>query len=579
MDRLTVRPRRFEAGVTLMELLVTMVLAGIIFSAMVPMFVTAQQRNVSDTMRNVSMRLAQDRIEKIRQLDYDDIRLANLQSSSFFSGQFGTTVNAEVGATNKLFNVAYSVQNYPVGAADGTEQYRVVRVTVSWDAPPSPVKPAVLQTVIYKQYAGPTIYNLTISPRTADEDGWLTSNSNVITAKVASPDIATCQFVRLAVLADNGAEVASKNVYKPGSDITGKPNAVISSSVTPGEYRWTWDASAAPDAVYTFTATGFAGAYAGNTYPIVARLERGAPEPPTNFAATGGNGLVSLTWVLSASSDVASYEVWRGTTSGSLSPLVTALAPTTAAHTDLDVTNGTTYYYQVYAIDSLGRRSAPTPELAATPAAPVVDTNPPTVSNVLTVSQVAEQPSLALIWSVSTDDPPPATPSGLANYLVYRCATNSANEADWTLVYTGADTVTAWTDTTAGYGQTWWYKVRTVDVVGNISAFGAGRSGTSVSMPRYSLIVKNARTATNRYIYVWVRDAYASPVIWYTQAGVAQGTRPAAVSINSKGATKTWSNLPPGTYVIEADYDNNGTADRQQTATLPPGGQTITFGN
>ena len=62
-----------EGGFTFVELLVTIIIAGIAFAAIVPLFVQAQEKNSADNARNVSLQIAQDKIEKIRQLDYDQI--------------------------------------------------------------------------------------------------------------------------------------------------------------------------------------------------------------------------------------------------------------------------------------------------------------------------------------------------------------------------------------------------------------------------------------------------------------------------------------------------------------------------
>jgi type II secretory pathway pseudopilin PulG len=57
----------------MIELLVSVLLASIIFAAMVPMFAGAQQRAVGDQVRNTALNLAQDHIEKIRQMPFDQI--------------------------------------------------------------------------------------------------------------------------------------------------------------------------------------------------------------------------------------------------------------------------------------------------------------------------------------------------------------------------------------------------------------------------------------------------------------------------------------------------------------------------
>ena len=64
----SVRARRGARGFSFVELLVTIIIAGIAFAAMVPLFVQAQQKNSADNVRNISLQIAQDKIEKIRQL-------------------------------------------------------------------------------------------------------------------------------------------------------------------------------------------------------------------------------------------------------------------------------------------------------------------------------------------------------------------------------------------------------------------------------------------------------------------------------------------------------------------------------
>ncbi len=76
------------------------------------------------------------------------------------------------------------------------------------------------------------------------------------------------------------------------------------------------------------------------------------PPAPTNLKATAGDAQVSLTW--SASSGATSYYVKRSTTSGG--PYTQIAAPTSTSYTDTSLTNGTTYYYVVSAINSVGAK-------------------------------------------------------------------------------------------------------------------------------------------------------------------------------------------------------------------------------
>src|SRR6266852_3131162 len=96
-----------------------------------------------------------------------------------------------------------------------------------------------------------------------------------------------------------------------------------------------------------------------------------SPAAPTGLAATPADAQVNLTW--NASSGATSYYVKRSTTSGSETQI--AAQPTTD-YTDNAVTNGTKYYYVVSAYNSYGQ-SANSAEVNATPvlSAPVAPTS------------------------------------------------------------------------------------------------------------------------------------------------------------------------------------------------------------
>ncbi|MEI7902015.1 MAG: prepilin-type N-terminal cleavage/methylation domain-containing protein [bacterium] len=139
--RTSVRARRDARGFSFVELLVTIIIAGIAFAAIVPLFVLAQSKGAGDTARNVALNLAQDRVEKIRQLDYDLITESNLNDASFQEtqsgeAQFGAVAKVAGGHGDKEYYLTYSVvfvggtkdgvhaANYTSG--DGTENYKMV---------------------------------------------------------------------------------------------------------------------------------------------------------------------------------------------------------------------------------------------------------------------------------------------------------------------------------------------------------------------------------------------------------------------------------------------------------------------
>ena len=151
------------AGFSFVELLVTIIIAGIAFAALVPVFVGAQQATAGDKVRSVALQVAQDRIEKLRQLDFELITPENLSDNSFYFGEFGTSWTEETESGEKTFNVAYDVTEKPVSATDTRIAYKVVTVTVDWEGAPTPHKSAVLTTMIYRQYSGPALIDFTVA--------------------------------------------------------------------------------------------------------------------------------------------------------------------------------------------------------------------------------------------------------------------------------------------------------------------------------------------------------------------------------------------------------------------------------
>lgn len=101
---------RVSRGFSMVELLITIVLAGIIFAAMVPFFANALHATSRDASRNDAQNIAVDRIEQIRLLAYGDITQANLNvppTTDFGDGRFGAVYTLASGAT---YDVLYQIE-------------------------------------------------------------------------------------------------------------------------------------------------------------------------------------------------------------------------------------------------------------------------------------------------------------------------------------------------------------------------------------------------------------------------------------------------------------------------------------
>jgi fibronectin type 3 domain-containing protein len=130
------------------------------------------------------------------------------------------------------------------------------------------------------------------------------------------------------------------------------------------------------------------------------------PSAPTGLAATAGNAQVGLIWT--ASAGASSYHVKRATANGG--PYTVIATQTSAFYTDAGLTNGTTYYYVVSALDSVGESSDST-QASATPTA--TSTSSPAAVCVTPFTQ----DSSATTVTVGTGTAASCTETALANAL------------------------------------------------------------------------------------------------------------------------------------------------------------------
>lgn len=79
-----------------------------------------------------------------------------------------------------------------------------------------------------------------------------------------------------------------------------------------------------------------------------------APQAPISLANGAGSGVIVVNWADAGNggSPITNHKIYRGTTAGSETLLATVGA--VSSYTDNAVTNGTTYYYRVTAVNSVG---------------------------------------------------------------------------------------------------------------------------------------------------------------------------------------------------------------------------------
>ena len=153
----------------------------------------------------------------------------------------------------------------------------------------------------------------------------------------------------------NGATLNSVEEYNPATN-TWTSKASLTTA------RSDHQAAVVGDKIYAI------GGFNGNAGGVLNSVEEfdtvyNVPESPTNLTAAAGNAKVDLAWT--ATEGATGYNIKRSTTAGG--PFTTITTNSSLSYTDTNVTNGTTYYYVVSAVNEVGE-SRNSNEVSATAA-------------------------------------------------------------------------------------------------------------------------------------------------------------------------------------------------------------------
>lgn len=178
------------------------------------------------------------------------------------------------------------------------------------------------------------------------------------------------------------------------------------------------------------------------------------PLVPTGVSAVPGNAQVSLSWT--SVSGATSYNVKRSLTSGSGYAII-ASGITTANYSDTGLTNGTTYYYVVSAVNASGE----SPNSSQVSATPTMLPGTPTG-----LSALGGNAQVSLTWTAAT---------GAATYNLYRATTTGG---EGTTAYKTGITGTGYTDTALINGTAYYYTLAAANASGT-----SGQSAEASATP------------------------------------------------------------------------------------------------
>ena len=209
--------------------------------------------------------------------------------------------------------------------------------------------------------------------------------NGTLTVNVASPNVPLVIKISGSGIAATRSITATPTSLNFGSQAVGKSHLLTVSLKNTGNSGVTVSGITASNTDFT-TSGGVSGATlaAGQSATLdvsfdpktptaqsgTVKISSNAVNSPLTIVVTG-TGVsgtahsVALTWGPSTSSGIVGYYMYRSTTAGSGFARLVASPLTGLQYTDGSVQSGTTYYYEVTAVNSAGQESPSTPEAVA----------------------------------------------------------------------------------------------------------------------------------------------------------------------------------------------------------------------
>lgn len=311
---------------------------------------------------------------------------------------------------------------------------------------------------------------------------------------------------------------------------------------------------------YIVTADNSAGESVASTQ-IAATILTPTPPPtvpaaPGNVTAAGGNKQATISWA--AVSGATSYNLYYATTTGITVATGTKIAGVTSPYIQTGLSAGTTYYYIVTAVNSVGESAPSTQVNAATNAPPP---SVPLAPGGVTATGGAKQVTIS--WASS---------SGATSYNIYWSRTAGVTTVTGTKI---AGATRPYIQTGLLDGTTYYYIVTAANSTGESAASSQVSAVTNAPLPTVPSVPAGvtAMGGAKQVTISWsaVASATSYNVYWSTVTGVtkANGTK-----ITGTVNPYIHAGRADGTayyYIVTAANSvGEGTASVQVTATTTP---------
>ncbi len=176
-------------------------------------------------------------------------------------------------------------------------------------------------------------------------------------------DVTDPSVVSYEIQVDNSSDFSSQvEINQVGLTVS---NYTSTTSLSDGTYYWRVRAR---DGSSNVASDGYPGNPSAWSAPWIITINTGNfPSAPTGVTANAGDGQATISW--NTVSGATSYNIYWSTTSGVTKTTGTKITGTISPYTHTGLTNGTTYYYVITAVNSYGESSESSPSVSATPQA------------------------------------------------------------------------------------------------------------------------------------------------------------------------------------------------------------------
>jgi predicted phage tail protein len=272
---------------------------------------------------------------------------------------------------------------------------------------------------------------------------------------------------------------------------------------------------------------------------------------PQGVSATPGNDQVTVSWP--AVTGAASYNIYWSTTTGVTTANGTKITGVTAPYTLTGLTNGTTYYFVVTAVNSDGESTAST-GVNATPTA----TPPPAAPTGVTAVVGDLQATVSWALEPNTD-----------SYNIYWSTTTGVTPANGTKItsVTNPYILTGLTN-----GTTYYFVVTAVNSNGESAPSPEVNSTPMQPVPQQ--VTATAGPGTGQITITWlpVANAVSYNIYWSTFSDLTPHngiTKPGGVTTTSFTLTGLTSGTTYYFVVTDVILNSDGKTTRESTASTP----------